>query len=96
MNKLASDTANNTVLVCRGLRKVFHQGTVEVPVLLDVDFEELKGEMARFMPLGLLIGVILLMQLGIAFGSWTSADGVDMVATPVAGEVENTRALNAG
>ena len=44
MNKLASDTANNTVLACRGLRKVFHQGTVEVPVLLDVDFEVDRGE----------------------------------------------------
>ena len=44
MNKLASDTANNTVLACRGLRKVFHQGTVEVPVLLDVDFEVARGE----------------------------------------------------
>ena len=44
MNKPAGDTANNTVLACRGLRKVFHQGTVEVPVLLDVDFEVARGE----------------------------------------------------
>jgi NADH-quinone oxidoreductase subunit J len=64
-----------------------------VVMMLDVDFAELKGEMARFMPLGLLIGVIILMQLGIVFGSWTSADGVAMVDAPVTGEVENTRAL---
>ncbi len=64
-----------------------------VVMMLDVDFAELKGEMARFMPLGLLIGVIILMQLGIVFGSWTSAEGVTMVDAPVAGDVENTRAL---
>jgi NADH-quinone oxidoreductase subunit J len=39
-----------------------------VVMMLDVDFAELKGEMARYMPLGLLIGVVLLMQLGIGFG----------------------------
>ena len=32
--------------------------------------------------LGLLIGVVILMQLGIAFGSWTSAEGVVMVKLP--------------
>ena len=36
-----------------------------VVMMLDVDFAELKGEMAKYMPIGLLIGVILLMQLGI-------------------------------
>jgi NADH-quinone oxidoreductase subunit J len=64
-----------------------------VVMMLDVDFAELKGEMARFMPLGLLIGVVILMQLGIAFGSWTAAEGVVMVDAPQAGQVENTRAL---
>jgi NADH-quinone oxidoreductase subunit J len=64
-----------------------------VVMMLDVDFAELKGEMARYMPLGLLIGVVILMQLGIAFGSWETAEGVTLVAAPVAGEIENTRAL---
>jgi NADH-quinone oxidoreductase subunit J len=64
-----------------------------VVMMLDVDFAELKGEMARFMPLGLLIGVVILMQLAIAFGSWTSAEGVALADAPVTGDVENTRAL---
>jgi NADH-quinone oxidoreductase subunit J len=64
-----------------------------VVMMLDVDFAELKGEMARFMPLGLLIGVVILMQLAIAFGSWHSAEGVALSDAPVTGEVENTRAL---
>ena len=45
-----------------------------VVMMLDVDFAELKAEMANYMPLGLVIGVVLLMQLGIAFGVWQSAD----------------------
>ncbi|MFZ1470986.1 MAG: NADH-quinone oxidoreductase subunit J [Paracoccaceae bacterium] len=59
-----------------------------VVMMLDIDFAALKGEMARYMPLGLLIGVVLLMQLAIGLGTWsktsrsTALDGVD-----------NTRAL---
>ena len=37
-----------------------------VVMMLDVDFAELKAEMARYMPLALLIGLVLLMQLGMA------------------------------
>lgn len=45
-----------------------------VVMMLDVDFAELKAEMAQYMPLALLIGVILLMQLAMAFGAWEFAD----------------------
>lgn len=41
-----------------------------VVMMLDVDFAELKGEMAKYMPLALLIGLVILMQLAIAFGVW--------------------------
>ncbi|EKE45164.1 NADH dehydrogenase subunit J [Oceaniovalibus guishaninsula JLT2003] len=41
-----------------------------VVMMLDVDFAQLRGEMARYVPVALLIGVILLMQLGIVFGVW--------------------------
>jgi NADH-quinone oxidoreductase subunit J len=67
-----------------------------VVMMLDVDFAELKGEMARYMPLGLLIGVVILMQLSIVFGSWTSAEGAQemrVAATPEG--VQNTAALGA-
>jgi len=61
--------------------------------MLDVDFAELKAEMARYMPLALLIGVVLLMQLAIAFGVWDYSDGVDnRLAQPI-GDVENTKQL---
>lgn len=54
-----------------------------VVMMLDVDFTELKGEMARYMPLGLLIGVVILMQLGIVFGSWQSAEGAQAMRSAV-------------
>ncbi|ABD54107.1 NADH-quinone oxidoreductase subunit J [Jannaschia sp. CCS1] len=68
-----------------------------VVMMLDVDFAELKAEMAKYVPLGGLIGVILLMQLTLAFGVWEAADGVDISATPIgtpegAGD-HNTQAL---
>lgn len=39
-----SEAMGDTVVACRGLRKVFQQGTVEVPVLLGVNLEIARGE----------------------------------------------------
>ena len=44
-----------------------------VVMMLDVDFAGLKAEMARYMPLALLIGLVLLMQLSLAFGVWQTS-----------------------
>ncbi|HEX9672090.1 MAG TPA: lipoprotein-releasing ABC transporter ATP-binding protein LolD [Burkholderiales bacterium] len=43
MNGEQEDTAG-PVISCRGLRKIFHQGQVEVPVLLGVDLDVGAGE----------------------------------------------------
>ncbi|WP_135503428.1 NADH-quinone oxidoreductase subunit J [Roseovarius aestuariivivens] len=65
-----------------------------VVMMLDVDFAELKAEMAKYMPLALLIGIILLMQFGLAFGNWHMADGAEGARAAVTPEgVENTKAL---
>jgi NADH-quinone oxidoreductase subunit J len=67
-----------------------------VVMMLDIDFAALKGEMARYMPLALLIGVVLLMQFGLALGAWVQADGalgLRQVVTPDMAQVENTKAL---
>ena len=67
-----------------------------VVMMLDIDFAELKGEMARTMPLAMLIGIIILMELSLGVGAWVQADGAmglrDAVA-PAADQVENTRAV---
>ncbi|MCR9147064.1 MAG: NADH-quinone oxidoreductase subunit J [Rhodobacteraceae bacterium] len=65
-----------------------------VVMMLDVNFAELKAEMAKYMPLALLIGIILLMQFGLAFGNWHMADGAEnarAAVTPT--EMDNTKAL---
>jgi len=67
-----------------------------VVMMLDIDFAELQGELARYMPLGLLIGVVLLMQVAIGVGVWTVADGsqgLRQAVAPAPAEMENTRAL---
>ncbi|MFN3647578.1 MAG: NADH-quinone oxidoreductase subunit J [Gemmobacter sp.] len=67
-----------------------------VVMMLDVDFAALKGEMARAMPLALLVGVVLIMQFALAFGAWVQADGalgLRQAVTPDAAEVENAKAL---
>ena len=41
-----------------------------VVMMLDVDFAELREGMARLLPVGLLIALVLLVQLGFVFGGW--------------------------
>ncbi len=67
-----------------------------VVMMLDIDFARLKAGMSRNLPLGGLIGVVLLMQLGLLFGAWQEADGamgLRQAPTPDPAEVHNTRAL---
>ncbi len=67
-----------------------------VVMMLDVDFAELKAEMARYMPLALLVGVVILMQLAMTLGVWTFSDeamGLRAAVTPDLAETHNTEAL---
>ena len=66
-----------------------------VVMMLDVDFAELKAEMARYFPLGLLIGVIVLIQLMFAFGIWDYSDGYQQRISEVIGSGTNTAELGA-
>lgn len=65
-----------------------------VVMMLDVDFAELKAEMARYMPLALLIGMVILMQFVMAYGAWETAEGAaGHLAQPVPADRHNTEAL---
>ncbi|WP_300518218.1 NADH-quinone oxidoreductase subunit J [Aliiroseovarius sp.] len=67
-----------------------------VVMMLDVDFAELKAGMAQSVPLALLIGVILLLQLGSVIGVWQFSDGAEAARaaiTPAIEETHNTMAL---
>ncbi len=65
-----------------------------VVMMLDIDFAELKAEMAQYLPLGLLIGLVLLMQLSMALGVWSIADTAEAARAAVTpAETHNTAAL---
>lgn len=67
-----------------------------VVMMLDVNFAELRGEMAKFVPLAALIGVILLMELALVFGTWTEAENATALrdaVTPALDDTQNTAAL---
>ena len=67
-----------------------------VVMMLDVDFAELRAGMTDYLPVGLLIGLVLLIQLGLVAGQWVFADAAPELRTavaPIPAEVENTRAL---
>jgi NADH-quinone oxidoreductase subunit J len=67
-----------------------------VVMMLDVDFAEMRGEMAKFVPFAMLIGVILLLELSLAIGVWTSSEGAQAAraaVTPDPADVQNTAAL---
>jgi NADH-quinone oxidoreductase subunit J len=67
-----------------------------VVMMLDVDFASLRGSVAGYLPFGLLLGVVLLVLLGFAFGTW-QADEAALAAraavAPDPAEIENTFAL---
>jgi NADH-quinone oxidoreductase subunit J len=67
-----------------------------VVMMLDVDFAELKEGLAQYMPIGLLIGVVLIMELALVFGSWIIADAAPdarQAVAPMVEDVQNTTAL---
>ena len=67
-----------------------------VVMMLDVDFAELKGEFARYLPLGGLIAIVLMAQLAIAVGAWESAQGADALRTaPILADEMNSHAISA-
>ena len=67
-----------------------------VVMMLDVDFVKLRAGMSAYLPVGLLIALVLLVQLGFAFGNWEITDlalAQRGAVTPDRAEVENTMAL---
>ena len=65
-----------------------------VVMMLDVDFAQLKGEFARYLPLAGLIAIVLLAQLAIAFGGWEASSQAEGLRTaPIVAESLNTNAL---
>jgi NADH-quinone oxidoreductase subunit J len=67
-----------------------------VVMMLDIDFVQLRSGFVRYLPIGALVGFILLAELVLVIGSWVVAPGLpSAAAVSVAGGVPltNTRAL---
>src|SRR5262245_54475868 len=67
-----------------------------VVMMLDVDFAELRGGFTTFLPVGGLIGAVLLGELLLAVTAWTLAPQASSLVRdkiPPAGQVTNTEAI---
>ena len=67
-----------------------------VVMMLDVDFAELKKGALQYMPVGALVGLVLLAELVMIIGAWLAPAGVPRtVAAPIppAAQITNTEAL---
>ena len=64
-----------------------------VVMMLDIDFAELRGGFVRYLPIGALVGFILLAELLLVIGSWAIAPGLPSPAAASGASLTNTRAL---
>jgi NADH-quinone oxidoreductase subunit J len=65
-----------------------------VVMMLDVDFTELKQGFLSYMPVGALVALALLGELGLVASAAMSADGAPIALTPaVPGDVTNAEAI---
>jgi len=65
-----------------------------VVMMLDVDFAELRQGFLQYLPIGLIIGFIFLVQLALVVGAWVIDPGALKASTsPIPTNVTNTEAL---
>jgi NADH-quinone oxidoreductase subunit J len=64
-----------------------------VVMMLDVDFAELKQGFLSYMPVGLLVAVALLAELGLVASAAISVGGAPIALAPAVSEVTNAEAI---
>jgi NADH-quinone oxidoreductase subunit J len=64
-----------------------------VVMMLDIDFAQLRGGFVRYLPIGALVGFILLAELVLVIGSWVFVPGVPNPVAAGGVPLTNTRAL---
>ena len=67
-----------------------------VVMMLDINFVELRQGFLQYLPIGALIGIVLMAELVLVFAGWTIAPEETVILaspTPPAAEVTNTHAL---
>jgi NADH-quinone oxidoreductase subunit J len=69
-----------------------------VVMMLDINFVELRHGFMQYLPIGALIGLVLLVELVLVFGAWTLSPDIGSAAaapTPAPTQLTNTAALGA-
>ena len=65
-----------------------------VVMMLDVDFASMRQGMLQYAPIGVIVGIILLLELFLVAGSFVvSPEVAGTAVVPIDGTIENTRAL---
>ena len=65
-----------------------------VIMMLDVDFAVLKQGFLQYLPVGVLIGTVVLIELVLVVGAWSfSPSNVEMLQSPTPAGISNTAAL---
>jgi len=64
-----------------------------VVMMLDVDFAQLRQGFLNYLPVGALIGAVLLVELLLVVGGWAIAPSTAQAVAPIAANVSNTEAL---
>jgi NADH-quinone oxidoreductase subunit J len=64
-----------------------------VVMMLDIDFADLRSGFVRYLPIGALVGFVLLAELVLVIGSWVVAPGVSNPVVAGGVQLSNTRAL---
>jgi NADH-quinone oxidoreductase subunit J len=65
-----------------------------VVMMLDVDFAELRQGFLQYLPVGLVVGFIILVQLALVVGTWVIEPGALKAAgSPIPTDITNTEAL---
>jgi NADH-quinone oxidoreductase subunit J len=67
-----------------------------VVMMLDIDFAELRQGFLTYLPIGLVIGLILLVELALVFGAWIVsplAESAARAPSPPPSSITNTHAL---
>jgi NADH-quinone oxidoreductase subunit J len=65
-----------------------------VVMMLDVDFVELRQGFLNYLPVGILVGIVFLLELVFVGVSWViSPSAPKVLATPIASNLTNTEAL---
>ena len=65
-----------------------------VVMMLDIDFVVLRQGFMNYLPLGTLVGIVMLVELAVVLAGWRMApDARLLAAAPMSGDASNTRAI---